>query len=294
MEPRSTDTPALWRPVHRCCNAGRVTALDEPTDVRNTYLRLRRAQRSLNEQLFREIGKAGMQDCARALGFWGNGIMIFDEEDDVSLLADFAIHEHKEGRAAIEKRMTSAEVSHDERVVLTAMLNSRFTLFGVTEIVPDVGARALDLLSEEPFLLADVNLSETGSRGIIMAAHLLPCETFVMTSGAPLRFDPEIARLLLAGMRVRSISPADLAALPAAARTQLAINLIALARRRPETLRSVLNATESRQGFLPWASPAAMLSQGRAPRVGRNDPCPCGSGKKFKKCCLGAAQTEGG
>jgi len=22
------------------------------------------------------------------------------------------------------------------------------------------------------------------------------------------------------------------------------------------------------------------------PRVGRNDPCPCGSGKKFKKCCL--------
>jgi uncharacterized protein len=23
----------------------------------------------------------------------------------------------------------------------------------------------------------------------------------------------------------------------------------------------------------------------RAPKVGRNDPCPCGSGKKYKKCC---------
>ncbi len=22
------------------------------------------------------------------------------------------------------------------------------------------------------------------------------------------------------------------------------------------------------------------------PNVGRNDPCPCGSGKKYKKCCL--------
>ena len=22
--------------------------------------------------------------------------------------------------------------------------------------------------------------------------------------------------------------------------------------------------------------------------VGRNDPCPCGSGKKFKKCCMAA------
>lgn len=34
----------------------------------------------------------------------------------------------------------------------------------------------------------------------------------------------------------------------------------------------------------------------RGVRIGRNDPCPCGSGKKYKKCCLGKAsvaeQTE--
>ena len=24
----------------------------------------------------------------------------------------------------------------------------------------------------------------------------------------------------------------------------------------------------------------------RAEKTGRNDPCPCGSGKKFKKCCM--------
>ena len=24
----------------------------------------------------------------------------------------------------------------------------------------------------------------------------------------------------------------------------------------------------------------------RVAKVGRNDPCPCGSGKKYKKCCL--------
>ncbi len=40
--------------------------------------------------------------------------------------------------------------------------------------------------------------------------------------------------------------------------------------------------------------PAAEGNPGRAgdalrregPRVGRNDPCPCGSGRKYKKCCL--------
>jgi hypothetical protein len=26
-------------------------------------------------------------------------------------------------------------------------------------------------------------------------------------------------------------------------------------------------------------------------KVGRNDPCPCGSGKKYKKCCMGKRKT---
>lgn len=28
------------------------------------------------------------------------------------------------------------------------------------------------------------------------------------------------------------------------------------------------------------------------PKVGRNDPCPCGSGKKYKKCCESAALAQ--
>jgi SEC-C motif-containing protein len=38
-----------------------------------------------------------------------------------------------------------------------------------------------------------------------------------------------------------------------------------------------------------WAYFDGEMSPKKAPRrvlqVGRNDPCPCGSGKKFKKCC---------
>jgi uncharacterized protein YecA (UPF0149 family) len=30
--------------------------------------------------------------------------------------------------------------------------------------------------------------------------------------------------------------------------------------------------------------PMAPVVRG-GPKIGRNDPCPCGSGKKFKKCC---------
>lgn len=37
---------------------------------------------------------------------------------------------------------------------------------------------------------------------------------------------------------------------------------------------------------LAQANPFATSTKESFPKVGRNDPCPCGSGKKYKKCCL--------
>ena len=58
-----------------------------------------------------------------------------------------------------------------------------------------------------------------------------------------------------------------------------------------------MNAAELREGVLAMDLPneelrasllgeitAAAASPAKA-KVGRNDPCPCGCGKKFKKCC---------
>ena len=39
-----------------------------------------------------------------------------------------------------------------------------------------------------------------------------------------------------------------------------------------------------RDYWLPRRKAATTLRR-EAPKTGRNDPCPCGSGKKFKKCC---------
>jgi hypothetical protein len=53
---------------------------------------------------------------------------------------------------------------------------------------------------------------------------------------------------------------------------------------RRETDRNT--GSESRPGLPPeYPSPLARS----APKLGRNDPCPCGSGKKHKKCCGGKA-----
>jgi len=64
-----------------------------------------------------------------------------------------------------------------------------------------------------------------------------------------------------------------------------------------------INTIDSRVRFgivfaFPWAYDTAMESVlmervrriGQKANVGRNDPCPCGSGRKYKKCCLGRVQ----
>ncbi len=45
--------------------------------------------------------------------------------------------------------------------------------------------------------------------------------------------------------------------------------------------------SEDRKRPLDWPESPGEPYVRNAPKVGRNDPCPCGSGKKYKKCCLG-------
>lgn len=47
---------------------------------------------------------------------------------------------------------------------------------------------------------------------------------------------------------------------------------------------------EIRRYWQPHRKSAVIQVQRDTPKPGRNDPCPCGSGKKFKKCC-GAEQS---
>jgi hypothetical protein len=56
--------------------------------------------------------------------------------------------------------------------------------------------------------------------------------------------------------------------------------------RPPNTQDSRLKAASSNKTPLV-EEPAYVHESIRSTRVGRNDPCPCGSNKKFKKCCGG-------
>jgi uncharacterized protein YchJ len=48
--------------------------------------------------------------------------------------------------------------------------------------------------------------------------------------------------------------------------------------REKNRIQKMLEAYEMEDKIQPFIS--------TNPQTGRNDPCPCGSGKKYKKCCL--------
>src|SRR5258708_4831673 len=52
-----------------------------------------------------------------------------------------------------------------------------------------------------------------------------------------------------------------------------------------------MNSHQGREKGLPGIAPG---SYARGPmKTGRNEPCPCGSGRKYKHCCLAQVQTDG-
>ena len=54
-----------------------------------------------------------------------------------------------------------------------------------------------------------------------------------------------------------------------------------------DALRVVARHQRGELGTSTNATTAGAQSQPRATRVGRNEPCPCGSGRKYKRCCGG-------
>ena len=65
---------------------------------------------------------------------------------------------------------------------------------------------------------------------------------------------------------------------------------------RKQPIKRVQVARPSDEGFMKFGSGEKRVVRSAQPikvenKVGRNDPCPCGSGKKYKKCC-GAPKSE--
>jgi len=60
----------------------------------------------------------------------------------------------------------------------------------------------------------------------------------------------------------------------------------------PDIVRGLHEASLALDGDLEGADFAGLPYARTSLKIGRNEPCPCGSGKKYKKCCLSADERQ--
>lgn len=153
------------------------------------YQRIRGAGRRLNEALVESIDKEGMRFAAKSLGMLRGDVFVFDDEDEVSLMMDYAIYNYRpDGMNAIERmaKESPPDDDSDEATWMAGALQSYHSMFLVVDRLPGFGIQARDVFSGEAVLVADVSFSESATLGLTVAARLLPMENFSMTSGTAL------------------------------------------------------------------------------------------------------------
>src|SRR5262249_25093953 len=158
----------------------------------------------------------------------------------------------------------------------------------VLEPVPRLGARLRDLFTDEAVLVVYPRLAETVRPGLVVPVRVMPLEGFHVLFNGPTPLS-----------QVASVPQYQEHLFKAHAKYGLQKGPTVTAKQwaTVETFQTI-DVLRQRSPDLPPAhrpKPAAESPSprfGRGPlspprRVRRNDPCPCGSGKKFKQCCLG-------
>ena len=259
-------------------------------DLVGRYKELRAKARPISNALAKSLGKDVIGDVARKLGMLNGKEILLETEDEIVVLMDTGIFDiRRDGENAVERFLRERPPAEgtDERLILETMRSAWHSIFQVQSAERGVGVQFLDVLRDEERFVWDIGFSHTAQPGALMAARLYSPGEITMTTGAALPVYPELVKELppkLAPCLDPGAGLLDLSDPQTA--SDVAITLIAA------YVRSGASASIRYEETRNVAQVARQLNAGHSPprlsgkvKVGRNDPCPCGSGKKYKKCC---------
>jgi hypothetical protein len=253
----------------------------EYTELVGRYKKLRRIVHWLQNSVLPDyLSRNAYIISGERLGMWRENAMVLGEQHEVSVLADYCIYDYKEhGANAVSKYISDCQANEesDERLVLKAMSQSFYTLVRIKEVLPEVGVLLYDLLGDKDIFLIDIALSRTADPGFTIATRILPFEGFAMTSGAALPVHAETLSAITDYLnRNYETGAAGQPSANVPNREYSAADIIRLCLEAGSSSYIKYEDVEAEPTILPLRSDK---------RLGRNDPCPCGSGRKYKRCC---------
>ena len=206
--------------------------------------------------------------------------LVLGHIDEIGVVMDYCIYDYRqEGLNTVERYIADSQLNpdSDDYTSVNVMSESFYTLVQVQDILPGSGVRVNDLLGEEQFFLIDIGLSHTAVRGMVLATRLLPFNDFVMTSGAALPVDSEtLVEIFNTAIQPYSNSDNGYFILEEEQEADAIAAIIRLC---------LENNMFSQIEYQDVSDKSETPSIRREKRISRNEPCPCGSGKKYKRCC---------
>lgn len=249
------------------------------------YKSLRKISRRLSDRLAERLSKSALLEGGQKLGIVKNNQLILDTEDEICVLMDYCIHDVRNNEVnGVEQYLVDfpPPLGSDERTLLEALRDARFVVFLVEAREDGVGVAGRDLLRDEPLFIFDVGFGQTSRSGLVLVSRIIAPEGIHMTTGA--------------GLPMGVLSPQKRAQFVATLKAELkgqefdGLSKEAAGLFAARVIRTCLQAGAAERirydDPADAARPAPMRPARPEPAViGRNDPCPCGSGKKFKRCC---------
>jgi hypothetical protein len=255
------------------------------TEVLPTYRRIQQVGLQLNHKLLKTLSKEIIETAGQRLGMFQNGTLIFDSEDEMSVLMDYAIYNVRiDGQNAVERYLDESPPppDSDEMAILKGQLEAYYSLFQIVELERGVGATVRDRLRRDSGFIADVGLSGSARRDDVIATRVIPLDEagFLMTAGAALPVTAGTLARITSALE-RTFTPAtDFTRLTPDQESDLAAMVIRLC------------VEAGMSSWIAYGTSAEEPSRSKRSidareirRANRNDPCPCGSGRKFKSCC---------
>jgi hypothetical protein len=246
------------------------------------YKRYREFTRELQNHVLPEyLSKEAITYCSKELGVMRKDTLVLGQMDEIGVVMDYCIYDYRQERLnAVGWYIADSQLDpdSDKYTIVRAMSESFYTLVQVWDVLPEVGIRINDLLAEKEYLLIDMGFSQTAVKELALSTRLIPFDDFVMTSGAALPIDSKEMLLEIFNELLPQYGNTDgeYISFNSKQRADLTAAIIHLC--LENDMSSQIKYEDVSDG--PVVSPIR-----RENRIGRNEPCPCGSGRKYSRCC---------
>jgi len=262
------------------------TRTEEEWRVR--YQKLRSTTYTIHNAIIKLMGSERLFESARALGMARRDGFASLSDTEINIICDHAIYADPRKRAGHIQayRATQHVLDDDSEMVLASMLDAKYCLLQYeSHFITDVGIKVIDQLRQQTFVLFDINLSHMANQDMLIATHIIAPEGISMTTGGGLPIPDNESLRAIDDLLVVEFGSGKRNFDEHNTNGKLATGMIRILLKTGASER-IRYAEPVQPTSLPQRSsskPAHIAIGRNAP--GRNAPCPCGSGKKYKQCC---------